>query len=264
MKTALGIILSFIILLNLPAFVRAIETPDYAPNAFEAEFVGYLNAYRVENGLNALTPVAELGASARHKSIDMGENDYFDHTSPDGQGPLDLMTAHDYVNPGAYGENIAAGQPSALDAFNTWVNSPGHNTNMLGVGYDHVGVGYAVVEGSTYGHYWTLHLGGDGVPNQEPPPIVDPTATPTVPVALPTETPVPLPTEAPVYVEPTATEVYIEPTPIYVEPTAVYIEPTPVIIYVYPTAETITQTVVVNQLPNTGTGSSMLIFNPFD
>ena len=44
--------------------------------------------------------------------------------------------------------------------MNGWMNSTGHCTNIMKAGYADIGVGYAFVSGSSYGHYWTQDFGG--------------------------------------------------------------------------------------------------------
>jgi uncharacterized protein YkwD len=252
----IGVILSLLLFASLFGTSRAIESSEYVQNAQEAELIALINAYRVANGLNPLTPVQELGASARHKSVDLGENDYFDHTSPEGVTFGDLLSSHGFALYGVAGENLAGGQVTATDALNVWINSPGHNDNMLGAEYDYIGVGYAFVEGSLYGHYWTLHLGSDGVPNGVP---TQPTAVPTEVVIPPTEVPV-VPTEVPVY----PTEIPTYPTEVPTYPTEVPVHPTEVPAYPKVTVTPEPTPGTVNQLPNTGTGSVYQWFDLFE
>lgn len=51
------------------------------------------------------------------------------------------------------GENIAAGQQTPQDVMNSWMNSPGHRSNILNPNYTTIGVGFA--KGGAYGTYWT-------------------------------------------------------------------------------------------------------------
>jgi uncharacterized protein YkwD len=54
-------------------------------------------------------------------------------------------------------ENIAAGtsMDTAQEAFDAWVNSPGHRANMLNPNITQIGIGMAYNATSTYGYYWT-------------------------------------------------------------------------------------------------------------
>jgi uncharacterized protein YkwD len=53
----------------------------------------------------------------------------------------------------AAGENIAAGQKTAEEVMDGWMNSEGHRANILNPDFTHIGIGY--VQGGDYGTYWT-------------------------------------------------------------------------------------------------------------
>ena len=75
------------------------------------------------------------------------------HTRPDGSA----CTSITYNGASSSGENIAAGQETAEDAFESWqeadygYSGQGHRRNMLGSGWKAIGIGHVVV-GNT--HYW--------------------------------------------------------------------------------------------------------------
>lgn len=109
----------------------------------------------------ATHPVAyheALTWAARRHSEDMGTQNYFSHTSQDGRSFADRVYEAGY-DAFAYGENIAAGNVDAEDTFNQWLLSDGHCRNMMSGQANELGVGYAQVEGSMYGHYWTQNFG---------------------------------------------------------------------------------------------------------
>ena len=58
-----------------------------------------------------------------------------------------------------YGENLASGQSTAVEVFNSWWASPGHQANMMNSGYRTVGFAlyYGGDAGSTY--YWVQEFG---------------------------------------------------------------------------------------------------------
>jgi len=170
----------------------------------EQALLEYVNAYRIENGLNPLTISATLTEAARWMSQDMGEADYFSHTDSLGRNPFQRMAAFGY-DCEAYntwcGENLAAGIAAGSETFELWRNSPGHNGNMLNPNYVVAGISAVFNQDSTYGWYWTLDLGGFDDSGQ-PPPTATPEATPTAPPFTPTpppptETPSPSPTHTP-------------------------------------------------------------------
>jgi len=98
-----------------------------------------------------------LRRAARGHSKDMGERNYFSHTSPDGRSPTDRARASGWS--GGVGENIYGGATSPADAVEGWMNSPGHCRNIMDPGYKVIGIGYAQVQGSQFTRYWTQNFG---------------------------------------------------------------------------------------------------------
>lgn len=95
-----------------------------------------------------------LTCTARLHSKDMGDRDYFEHESLDGRTPFERMTAAGYEWAGA-AENIAKGQRTAEDVMATWLDSPGHCSNIMG-DFAHLGVGY---HGGASAPLWTQNFG---------------------------------------------------------------------------------------------------------
>lgn len=112
----------------------------------------------------AFPPVDALGwhenlaQAARGHSLDMGEQAYFAHDSIDGRSPWERMRDADFTG-APVAENIAAGNHTAADVVEAWMNSPGHCRNIMSRRATLLGVGYAHVAGSPYGHYWTQAFG---------------------------------------------------------------------------------------------------------
>lgn len=101
-----------------------------------------------------------LAQAARAHSMDMGEQGYFSHDSLDGRSPWERMReAAFHGSPVA--ENIAAGSGTAAAVVQNWMNSPGHCRNILSNRATALGVGYAYVPASPYGHYWTQAFGAE-------------------------------------------------------------------------------------------------------
>lgn len=99
-----------------------------------------------------------LADAARLHAMDMAEQGYFDHNSLDGRSPWDRIIAAGYTGqPGA--ENIAAGSSTAAQVMTNWMASPGHCRNIMSSGLTEIGVGYANLSGSTWGHYWVQAFG---------------------------------------------------------------------------------------------------------
>lgn len=115
------------------------------------EVLKIVNQERSKVGLKALTLSAELTDVATVKAQDMADNGYFDHTSPNYGSPFEMMR-HFGIQYRSAGENIAAGQKTAQEVMNSWMNSSGHRANILNSDYEQIGIGY--VTGGQYGTYW--------------------------------------------------------------------------------------------------------------
>lgn len=137
------------------------------PSAAEAQVVVLVNQARATArtcGTTAHPPAPALAVHdllvgvARAHSLDMAVHGYFSHTGLDGSEPWDRMSAagYDWM---AAGENIAAGQPTPESVVSAWLASPGHCQNIMNDRFTEIGVGYAHVAASTYGHYWTQNFG---------------------------------------------------------------------------------------------------------
>jgi uncharacterized YkwD family protein/spore coat assembly protein SafA len=110
------------------------------------------NQEREKRGLQPLRPSWELSRVARYKSRDMMDRGYFSHESPTYGSPFNMM--RDFgIEFTAAGENIAAGQRTAKQVVQAWMDSPGHRKNILNENYTRIGVGYA--KGGSKRYYWT-------------------------------------------------------------------------------------------------------------
>lgn len=115
------------------------------------EVLELVNQERAKVGLRALTLSQELTNVASLKAKDMAEKGYFDHTSPTYGSPFDMMRQFG-VQYRSAGENIAAGQSTAQEVMNAWMNSSGHRANILNADYEQIGIGYYT--GGRYDFYW--------------------------------------------------------------------------------------------------------------
>lgn len=118
----------------------------------EREVIELVNQERVKNGLKPLKANWELSRIARYKSNDMRDNNYFSHDSPIYGSPFTMIKAFG-ISYRSAGENIAAGQKTAWEVMQSWMNSPGHRANILNASFTEIGVGYAT--GGKYKTYWT-------------------------------------------------------------------------------------------------------------
>lgn len=131
------------------------------------------NAERAKAGLASLEWNEQLAIIAREHSQEMAKNNYLSHTNLRGEGPNERATRHGYpirkpLGDGSYmvgiGENcgkmptgnvLGMGYVSpdaesiAQAQVQSWMESPGHRSNILNTGYDVIGVGVAY-DGSLY------------------------------------------------------------------------------------------------------------------
>ncbi|RAL24668.1 hypothetical protein DL240_00215 [Lujinxingia litoralis] len=148
--------------------------PDWDPElaALEEQVVHLVNEYRAE-GANCDTegvfdpapPVVGEGilrCAARLHSKDMAENDFFDHIHPvTGETPFDRIEKAGYTGSYPQGENIAAGQESAVEVMEGWMESDGHCANIMNPDFTELGVGVFrdSSASNSYGIYWTQKFG---------------------------------------------------------------------------------------------------------
>ncbi len=120
------------------------------------------NAERAKAGLNPLTLNTQLSQAAEDHSDSMANDDFFSHTGADGSSVGDRVQDADYQY-SRVGENIAAGQSTAEEVVQGWMDSPGHRANILNADYTEIGLGYEYLANDTgsvnYNHYWTQVFG---------------------------------------------------------------------------------------------------------
>ena len=110
-----------------------------------------VNQERAKAGVPALTLSEKLTGIANTKAKDMADKNYFSHESPTYGSPFDMLKQFG-VSFSYAGENIAAGQKSAEEVMNSWMNSSGHKANILNKNYTEIGVGF--YRGGQYGTQW--------------------------------------------------------------------------------------------------------------
>jgi uncharacterized YkwD family protein len=113
----------------------------------ESNMVELINNTRSKEGLKQLTVDLKLVEVARKKALDMINNDYFEHQSPNYGTPFDMLKSAG-IDYSLAGENLAEAH-SVEEAFELLLESPEHRDNILKSRYDKIGVG--VVEGGGCG-----------------------------------------------------------------------------------------------------------------
>lgn len=134
----------------------------------EAGVVRETNEERRAAGLAPLTVNAQLAAAADAKLQDMFDQQYFDHVSPSGEGPSEVVKGAGYAYV-VVGENLALGNfedDAALVA--AWMASPGHRENILNGRFSEIGV--AVGRGVFEGHRVWMAVQEFGRPLSDCPP----------------------------------------------------------------------------------------------
>ena len=121
-------------------------------NDYAQEILNLVNTERANVGLKSLSLSSTLmdGAAIRANEL----TTYYSHTRPNG---TDCFTVVEDTYPSGYiGENIAAGQESAAEVMNDWMNSTGHRANILRPSYNELGVGLAY---DSDRYYWVQLFG---------------------------------------------------------------------------------------------------------
>lgn len=101
--------------------------------------VEWTNNQRATQGLGPLHDNAVLRKAAENKLEDMFDKQYFEHKSPDGKMPSDVIKAvgYEYV---IVGENLALGNFKDDQVLvQAWMDSPGHRANILNKKYQEIG-----------------------------------------------------------------------------------------------------------------------------
>ncbi len=131
--------------------------PEYSQKlkeSFELQIIDLVNSVREKNNLNRLNFSSKAKISAEKHSEDMENKNYFDHINKNNESPFDRMKK-EKIKYRLAGENIAAGQISAIYAHEAWMNSLGHRKNILG-DYENIGVGVSF--GGHYKIYYTQNF----------------------------------------------------------------------------------------------------------
>jgi len=131
-------------------------------NLTRAGIIIQTNRARQQDTLKSLVEETKLDQAASVKAQEMFKLQYFDHISPNGDGPAELAKRVDY----GYimiGENLAMGNfADDVDLVKAWLASPGHRENILDARYSQIGV--AVVKGTYQGESTWIAVQEFGLP----------------------------------------------------------------------------------------------------
>ena len=126
-------------------------------NNIEILVLDLTNSVRARHGVATLSWSPVAAVSSRKHSIDMANNNYFEHISLSGTNPVDRMKAEG-IHYSTYGENIIAGYGTAIISNHGWFNSDGHRKNLLSTNFTHLGVGFTYEANSIYKNYITQNF----------------------------------------------------------------------------------------------------------
>ncbi len=126
----------------------AITVPSVASDITPRSVIAAMNVYRLRYGLPLLREDPRLAKAANERLSDMEDLEYWGHESPDGRSPFVWLKPAGYDYQYA-GENLAAGFETTELLVASWMESPGHRSNILSLLYEDCGV--AVVDGATTG-----------------------------------------------------------------------------------------------------------------
>ena len=132
-------------------FVLSVSA-DAEQDAFEAEVVRLVNIERVKRCMEPLEISKDLQISARIKAEEFVTYKYFDHDSPVSGEFSNLIEAQTDEFYYYMAENIAQGHKTPQQVVDSWMDSPGHKSNILDFSFTHIGVGYC--QGN-----WVQHFG---------------------------------------------------------------------------------------------------------
>ncbi len=130
----------------------------------QSKIIAETNLQRQENGnLHQLIESTKLDKAAAAKANDMFLSQYFEHVSPTGINPGQLVQNHgyDYI---IAGENLILGNfLSEEKVVQDWMDSPGHRANILNNRYTEIGV--AIIKGTYKGETVWIGVQEFGLPS---------------------------------------------------------------------------------------------------
>jgi uncharacterized protein YkwD len=127
--------------------------------SYAGEIVQLINNARTGAGLPALSVNPQLAAAAQAHSINMACYSLRSHTGYDGSSIQQRVAAAGYT--GSYIMEMIYGGYGAYPqtAFTWWLNDPTHNAVIYNTSITEIGAGYAYVEDSADGNYYTVDFG---------------------------------------------------------------------------------------------------------
>ncbi|MBQ3869653.1 MAG: hypothetical protein II777_03820 [Clostridia bacterium] len=137
------------------SYLVELKTSGYEMYDQLADIYNRVNEHRANNGLEPLVLSKKLTQLAMQRAAECAL--YYSHTRPSGDSCFTVDEKGIYSSTGYLNaENIAAGQRSGASVIEAWINSPGHNANILNTYSGSIGIG-AYESGGT--KYWVQLFG---------------------------------------------------------------------------------------------------------
>jgi uncharacterized protein YkwD len=133
------------------------KKPAKPGKTIQQRMLAAVNAERAKAGKLPLCTNLKLQKAAQLHSKDQAAKNFMDHKGSNGSTMQARVTAQKF-NWNSLAENVAAGQPNVAAVMVSWMNSPGHKTNIMG-DFKYFGMGLALNAKGTYKHYWTQVFG---------------------------------------------------------------------------------------------------------
>jgi uncharacterized protein YkwD len=125
-------------------------------SSYQVELVNLINGARAEAGLSPLAVNAQLTAAAQGHSIDMACHSLISHSGSDGSSPSQRVAAAGYA--ASRSSEIIYGSGYPQTAFDWWMSDQVHRDEILNPYVTELGVGYAWVQGTSAGGYYTVNF----------------------------------------------------------------------------------------------------------
>jgi uncharacterized protein YkwD len=125
-------------------------------SSYQTELANLINSARAEAGLSPLTVNAALTAAAQGHSVDMACHGLISHSGSDGSSPSQRVAAAGYA--ASRSSEIIYGSGYPQTAFDWWMSDQVHRDEILNPYVTDMGVGYAWVQGTSAGGYYTVNF----------------------------------------------------------------------------------------------------------
>jgi uncharacterized protein YkwD len=123
-------------------------------SSYQTQLVNLINGARAEAGLYPLSVNVQLTAAAVGHSIDMACHGLISHSGSDGSTPYERIVAAGYAP--SLSSEIIYGSGYPQTAFDWWMSDQIHRDEILNPNVTEMGVGYAYVQGTSAGGYYTV------------------------------------------------------------------------------------------------------------